>query len=551
VRTPADGSGSEIEYTYDELGRVLDIIVHRRNGLLVNEWFSYGYNETGLIEWVCLPNGGCADYEYDELNRLVELINSDEQSNVLSRFLYEYDDEGMRTKVTETDELGTVTVIEWGYDNINRLTGEDFTVDSVPGDSYGHVYDLVGNRLSKTVNSNETTYTYNSNDQLTCEVSPTETTDYYYDLNGSVIQKDVVDGDVTDYFYNFQNRLSEVRVNDSLVAQYLYNPDGIRVEKYDGTDTTSYLVDPYNLTGYPQTLKETIDSSSRVYIIGSDILAQADGSDDLESFLYDGHGSVRQLADSDCTIAETYDYDAYGNAAGFNPGAASTNLLYTGEPYDPESGMYYLDARYYDTATIQFNRIDPFNGNILNPQSLHDYMYCHGNPVNGYDPAGRFFSSPYHGRIVHKKIGYHFTRSSANDRLADRRINTILGTNIPPWFWGWDRPDLVDRDTGEIWEIKPLGMYTLGTTQLSWYLLLLNTYDPQERVWKPGFSYFPPPVIEIDPFSYAIVFFPKFGVIEYEVIEFRVITSLITSYYIYRLETDVTMKTLQGALLPI
>ena len=34
--------------------------------------------------------------------------------------------------------------------------------------------------------------------------------------------------------------------------------------------------------------------------------------------------------------------------------------------------------------------MDPFAGNNQDPQSLHKYLYCHNNPVNGIDPSGKF-----------------------------------------------------------------------------------------------------------------------------------------------------------------
>lgn len=37
-----------------------------------------------------------------------------------------------------------------------------------------------------------------------------------------------------------------------------------------------------------------------------------------------------------------------------------------------------------------FPLVDTFEGEILDPQSLHKYAYVHGDPVNNIDPSGRF-----------------------------------------------------------------------------------------------------------------------------------------------------------------
>jgi RHS repeat-associated protein len=112
--------------------------------------------------------------------------------------------------------------------------------------------------------------------------------------------------------------------------------------------------------------------------------------------LYDGHGSTRQLVDSSEDITAAYSYDAYGNLLGGNPGtpqnpgSPATNLLYAGEQFDIDAQQYYLRARYYDPSSGRFNRLDPASGNHTDPQSLHKYLYCHANPVNGVDPTGEF-----------------------------------------------------------------------------------------------------------------------------------------------------------------
>ncbi|MDR2440896.1 MAG: hypothetical protein LBE12_16160, partial [Planctomycetaceae bacterium] len=53
-------------------------------------------------------------------------------------------------------------------------------------------------------------------------------------------------------------------------------------------------------------------------------------------------------------------------------------------------GQQYLRARYYDPVTGRFNRLDPFFGNLSDPQSLHKYLYTHVEPVNNVDPSGEF-----------------------------------------------------------------------------------------------------------------------------------------------------------------
>jgi RHS repeat-associated protein len=94
----------------------------------------------------------------------------------------------------------------------------------------------------------------------------------------------------------------------------------------------------------------------------------------------------------DITVAilQLYSFDAYGNAIGFNSAEALTEFLYSGEQFDSKIGQQYLRARYYDSVTGRFNRLDPFFGNQLEPQSFHKYLYAHGDPINNTDPSGEF-----------------------------------------------------------------------------------------------------------------------------------------------------------------
>ena len=179
-------------------------------------------------------------------------------------------------------------------------------------------------------------------------------------------------------------------------TEYTYNDDGIRVGSFhakfaDGdpvegsVETTFYLVDSRNHTGYAQVLEElTYDyawvdpapltdppTSRKTYTIGDDVITQHEAAAGPQHLLYDGHGSTRQLslpeeADNRVEISALYSYDAYGVMLGGNPtreAPAATDLLYIGEQFDIDAQQYYLRVRYYDPLNGRFNRADPFAGN--------------------------------------------------------------------------------------------------------------------------------------------------------------------------------------------
>ncbi len=87
-------------------------------------------------------------------------------------------------------------------------------------------------------------------------------------------------------------------------------------------------------------------------------------------------------------VTDSYEYDAYGNSFTVS-GSTPNNYLYRGEQYDPDLGLYYLRARYYNPATGRFMSRDPFGGYLSVPFSQHAYNYAAADPNDWRDPSGR------------------------------------------------------------------------------------------------------------------------------------------------------------------
>ena len=432
---------SETEYLYDVLGRLERVRLLTREGQAVSpaEETVYHYDILGNLVQTDLPNAVISDYHYDQLGRL-ELLehfldgNGNESydegtDTLLGSFDYELLLDGRRAAVEETDDLGNVTFYDWEYDAAGRLVFEERYQANAPADSYAasYTYDLVGNRIKKETDNDgiagidETiSYVYDDNDRLLTETKDAaDTADdthtvYVYgptnartEQTGKTVHQGLDDtGAVLEQVtsqYNLQGRLASSAVDKTgsggtvTNTSYTYNDSGIRTSQTVDGQTTVYLVDPRNPTGYAQVLEEHVGGQlQKSYVIGLDVITQTDIVDaannvyNIYHFEYDAHGSTRALLNSSGAIVtgQVFHYDAYGNAVGFDEASALTTILYSGEQFDVATDQLYLRARYYDAAMGRWNRMDDFLGDVFVPLSLHKYGFVHGDPVNSADPSG-------------------------------------------------------------------------------------------------------------------------------------------------------------------
>ena len=109
----------------------------------------------------------------------------------------------------------------------------------------------------------------------------------------------------------------------------------------------------------------------------------------------DAHGSTRIVTDATGKVVEDMNYDAFGNALGFDASTALTTYLYSSMPFDAASGNYYDHARYFDTGTGEFTQSDyGYSGSRANPMTSLPYAFTGNDPVNLSDLNGHGFDLP-------------------------------------------------------------------------------------------------------------------------------------------------------------
>lgn len=175
-----------------------------------------------------------------------------------------------------------------------------------------------------------------------------------------------------------------------------------------GLKTTTYT---YDEDGYRMT-KADESGVTRYYRNGTTLLTQKKGSTRLD-FFYDANGlplgfkkngtvyyyilnlqgDVVGILDREGTQVAGYRYDPWGKLLSCTGELADSigavnPLRYRGYYYDSESGLYYLNSRYYDPETGRFLNADwqmDDNAGLLKGNL---YVYCANNLVKNLDEAG-------------------------------------------------------------------------------------------------------------------------------------------------------------------
>nr|WP_306796950.1 RHS repeat-associated core domain-containing protein [Anaerostipes hadrus] len=416
--TTKDGIQS-LSYIYDENGWLQEIKgeLYSKGQTTEKVLRSYTYDAYGKVKEIKDYRNLLKDsdqavqkvYTYDSFDRVKEMIYTDlETGKVMESYRYSYDKNSNITEKTEVnnypkEEKDKVNETKaYTYDALGRLT-KTVTTDHKNDDrtkTVTYTYDKAGNRTKEDDGTTQTAYTYNGLDQLQTATKEKgtavdEVRQYSYDANGNQTDvKNTKTGQTESYTYDAENRLSKVAVTDkdgktAVIQQNRYNGEGQRIQKVEGSKTTNY----YYQDGVVSYTTDGENSQTSQNLIGTDgnILAtQRYGSDHTDYLLYhkDIQGSTTSLVKEDGSADATYRYTDFGETTINGDNKAENEVCYTGGIYDHSTGLYYLNARYYNPEDGRFVTEDTYRGETAKPETGHLYAYCANNPVNYVDPSG-------------------------------------------------------------------------------------------------------------------------------------------------------------------
>ena len=201
---------------------------------------------------------------------------------------------------------------------------------------------------------------------------------YTYDNTGALATvTDSASGLKTTYYYDLTDRLMNYTETGT---DYAHSVD----YRYDSLNNLTTLVEGINGTGF--TTSYTYDDDNRVSSITDRGIT--------ESYTYDSYGRITQKVTkngSATLLTETYTYKtnssgkpitATGTLANVNP------LRYRGYVYDHETGLYYLQSRYYDPSIGRFINADSFAATGQGVLGNNMFAYCLNNPCIYIDISG-------------------------------------------------------------------------------------------------------------------------------------------------------------------
>ncbi|MBE6958455.1 MAG: RHS repeat-associated core domain-containing protein [Ruminococcaceae bacterium] len=118
--------------------------------------------------------------------------------------------------------------------------------------------------------------------------------------------------------------------------------------------------------------------------------------DETYYYITNLQGDVIGIADSTGALVVRYSYDAWGKLLSITGSMADTlgvqnPLRYRGYVYDQETGLYYLQSRYYDPEIGRFINADALIATSQGLLGNNIFAYCNNNPVIFEDTSGHAF----------------------------------------------------------------------------------------------------------------------------------------------------------------
>jgi RHS repeat-associated protein len=332
------------------------------------------YHPNGAVAGYTLGNG--IVHSLTQNTRGLPLVNRD--AGVMQD-QYGFDANGNIAAITDQQE--GISSRSMGYDGLDRLT-----VANAPGvwgnATYG--YDALDNVRTSVVGSRNSAHNYDANNRLSSINTNGSYTAYVYNSQGNVT------GRGTQGFYFDQGNRMQLANG---VASYTYDGLGRRTSiTSSGILGATSRLQAYSQSGqllFGQQKQGSLVTNTRYVYLGGKEIAETNitSSGSNTSYVHtDALGSPVARTNAIGALINRTRYEAYGKTAA---GTVPNGIGFTGHVNDPDTGLVYMQQRYYDPIAARFMSVDPVTTDASTGAMFNVYEYANNNPYRYTDPDGR------------------------------------------------------------------------------------------------------------------------------------------------------------------
>ncbi len=381
--------------------------------------YSSVYDEENDMSTYILPTLAEITTDEDEFGRAKHIYLKDSEGNSILTCTYTYVDKTIDVKVHTSeyvasmsmggktysytyDAIGNIIsvsdgpyVTTYSYDELGQLLREN---NQRSGKTWAYAYDTSGNILSKSE------YPYTSPN--TALGTPTDTITYTYSAgnwgdqlssyDGTNITYDAIGNPLNwrdDMSFSWTGKqLNSITKGDETVS-FTYDENGMRSRKTYGEDTYDYIWQDGKLIA--ESYCEGFDVQYYLYDENDAPVAWS-YLDEYYYYIKNQQGDILGFTDDQGNVLVTYEYDAWGKLidtkiyTNKSYLAEYNSLRYRGYLYDVQTGLYYLQSRYYDPEVGRFLNADSvgylgYSGTVL---SYNLYSYCENSVNTKTDSTG-------------------------------------------------------------------------------------------------------------------------------------------------------------------
>jgi RHS repeat-associated protein len=332
----------------------------------VNLVNNLAYNPFGPAKDLGIGSGGTVNNTTNQSGNL-EVINPGEQMEQI----YTYD--GNRNLLSVRGTNTPWYNQDFDYDALNRLLSADGIFGTID-----FTYDNVGNRLTRTVDSQVDTYNYQPGASRISQITGANPAAFSHDTNGNI-----TDIDSRTYVYNQNDRLVRVEEGIDILGEYTYNGLGQRqIKEVDGVTTVFH----YDFDGNIIAESQADGTMTAEYLrVDQSRMAMVDVASGALYYFHNNYlGTPVLMTDSTGTVVWEGDYKPFGDAGVHPNSTVVNNFRFAGQYLDEETGLHYNYHRYYDPRTGRYLTPDPIG--LVGGINL--YQYASANPINSIDPLG-------------------------------------------------------------------------------------------------------------------------------------------------------------------